>query len=120
MHEMSIATSLMEQLLRVAQEQRAIRITEVEVVCGAMQLVVPEALKLAFEAVTAETVAAGAELKLVEERLMANCRACGTRFEPAIDNYLCPQCRVADVDIVAGKDIVLKSVVCQTEERAAS
>jgi hydrogenase nickel incorporation protein HypA/HybF len=113
MHEMSIATALLEQLRRIAAEQQAARIVEVEVHCGVMQQVVPESLQLAFEAASTDTLAAGARLKIVETGLAARCRSCGEQFEAAIDNYLCPRCRTADVEIVAGRDIVLRSVVCE-------
>ncbi|MCK4341101.1 MAG: hydrogenase maturation nickel metallochaperone HypA [Phycisphaerae bacterium] len=119
MHEMSIAADMMDQLLRIADEQHAVRIVEVEVICGEMQQVVPEALQLAFEAVTVDTPAAGATLKLSEERMVANCRSCGQRFEPAIDDFLCPHCSAADAELIAGQDIVLKSVVCEIEDEAA-
>lgn len=119
MHELSIASAMMDQLLRIAGEQRARRITEVEVVCGVMQQVVPEALELAFEALSADTPAAGATLRIVEEPLEVVCRLCGTRFEAEIDDYLCRRCNAADVEIVAGRDIVLKTVVCEQEEAAA-
>ena len=119
MHEMSIASALMEQLLRIAEEQRAARIAEVEVHCGVMQQIVPESLRFAFEALSAGTPAAGATLRIVEEGLVAQCRSCGERFEAAIGNYVCPKCPVADVEIVAGRDIVLRTVVCETEDKAA-
>ena len=113
MHEMSIASSLVQQLLRIADEQHTGRITEVELVCGVMQQVVPEALQMAFEADTVDTPIAGATLKVVEEGLVARCRLCGERFDATIDNYMCPRCSAADVEIVVGRDIVLKSVVCE-------
>jgi hydrogenase nickel incorporation protein HypA/HybF len=112
MHEMSIASALMEQLLQLADQQHAARITDVEVHCGAMQQVVPESLRFAFEALSAGTLAAGATLRIVEEGLLAQCRSCGERFEAAIGDYRCPKCQAADVEIVAGRDIVLRTVVC--------
>lgn len=118
MHEMAIADNLMDQLLRIAEQQHAIRIVEVEVQCGVMQQVVPEALQLAFEALSAKTPAAGATLTIVEEPMAATCRACGRHYEPAVDNFRCPGCQQADAELVAGQDIVLKTVVCETEDQA--
>jgi Zn finger protein HypA/HybF involved in hydrogenase expression len=39
-------------------------------------------------------------------------------FEPAIDNYLCPNCGQADAEFLAGNDIILKSLVCEKEDPA--
>ena len=119
MHEMSIASALMEQLLQIAEQQHAARIAEVEVHCGVMQQIVPESLRFAFDALSAGTPAAGATLKIVEEGVVAQCRSCGGRFAAALDNYQCPKCQVADVEVVAGRDIVLRTVVCETEDKAA-
>ncbi len=119
MHEMSMAMAMMNQIERIVEEQHAVRVTAVEVVSGVMQQIVPEALQAAFEAAAAGTVAAGAALTIEEEGLVARCRACERRFEPIIDDFLCPECGLADVELVAGRDLVLRSVVCETEDEAA-
>jgi hydrogenase nickel incorporation protein HypA/HybF len=114
MHEMSIAASLLDRVLDVAGQNNACRVDELTVEVGVLQQVVPEALRMAFAAVTEGTIAQGATLNLVECPASAECRCCGERFDAAIDDYACPRCRQADVRIVAGRDIVLKTVVCQT------
>ena len=120
MHEMAIAANLVEHVVEVAQRNRARLVEEVEVEVGVLQQVVPEALTLAFTVAAAGTVAEGARLKLTEVKAVAECRGCGQRFEATIDNYLCQACQRADVRIVAGNDIVLKSVVCQIDDGVPS
>ena len=93
-------------------------IEEIEVHIGAMRQIVPEALEMGFRAAAEGTLAANARLNIIEEKIAAVCRGCETRFMPDIDNYLCPQCGQADARIVAGNDIILRSVVCQTPEEA--
>jgi hydrogenase nickel incorporation protein HypA/HybF len=119
MHEMAIAASVVEHVLDVARRSGAVRVTVVELEIGALQLVVPEALQMAFEAATQGTLAEGAELKIIFVPAAAECRHCATRFEPHIDNYLCPNCQQADVRLVAGNDILLKSLDCETTQSAA-
>ncbi|HOO16161.1 MAG: hydrogenase maturation nickel metallochaperone HypA [Phycisphaerae bacterium] len=116
MHEMAIAASLVEHVLEVAQQNGAARVSAIELEIGALQLVVPEALELAFQAVTQGTLAEGATLKVTEIKAVAECRLCSTRFEAKIDDYLCPQCRQADVRLVAGNDILLKSITCEVQQ----
>jgi hydrogenase nickel incorporation protein HypA/HybF len=91
------------------------RVERVELAVGEMRLVVPEALEMAWQVVSEGTIAAGAELAVVEMPMEARCRRCGRRFAPRIDNYLCPGCGLADVDILAGDDIILKSIICDVE-----
>jgi len=116
MHEMAIAASLVEHVLEVARQQRAVRVDDVELEVGVLQQVVPESLELAFTAAIAGTLAEGARLKLMETPARAVCRPCAREFDAAVDDYRCPQCGQADVRIVGGHDIILKTVVCQTEE----
>lgn len=118
MHEMSIATSLVEQLERIARQRRMTRVVEVEVRCGVLQQIVPDALELAFQAASAGSVAAGATLRVIEHPLLVRCRRCGREFSAAIDNYLCAACSAADVDILEGRDIVLQSIVGEAEKEA--
>ncbi len=116
MHEMSIAVSLVEQLERLIEQHAAVRVVEVEVECGVMRQIVPEALQMAFAAATTDTAAHGATLRISAREIVALCRACGTRFDARIDDYLCPRCGTADVDVLAGRDIVLRTVVFETAD----
>jgi hydrogenase nickel incorporation protein HypA/HybF len=115
MHEMAIAASMLDGVVRAAEQAGAVRVEAVEVEIGAMRQVVPEALQMAWAAVRADTLADGATLRIEEIPAQAECRRCERRFEPDIDwSFLCPHCNRADVRIVGGNDIVLRSITCQT------
>ena len=119
MHEMSIANAILfETFLAVGAHAGAaeLEVEQVEVTIGELQQVVGEALLMAWDAVTEGTPMHGARLVTTETDAEARCRQCGETFAPAIDDYLCPACGVANVEILAGNDIVLAAVVCRTEE----
>ncbi len=116
MHEMSIAEGLLTAVLDAADGCGATRVESIELDVGQMRLVVPEALQMAWQVITDGTIAAGSELVVTEVPMTATCRECGREFAPHIDDYLCPDCGHADVDIVAGDDIILKSVVCDRQQ----
>ena len=88
MHEFSLATAMVEQLERIAVENGLTRIDDVNVLCGVMQQVVPEALQIAFTAASAGTVAEGAKLTIAEERLIVRCRNCGAKHPAEVDNLV--------------------------------
>ncbi|MEW6249012.1 MAG: hydrogenase maturation nickel metallochaperone HypA [Planctomycetota bacterium] len=111
MHEFSLATALIKQLEKVAGEHQLARVLAADVVCGVMQQVMPEALQVAFEAASVGTVAEGAKLTIVEERLIVRCRNCGAKHPAEVDNLVCPVCLLADAEILAGRDIVLQSIL---------
>lgn len=117
-HEMSIATEIINGAIEVARQNGATRIDEVEVEIGVMRQVMPEALELAFSLATKDTLAEGAQLIMTEEKSRAQCCDCEYQFELDQYNFMCPQCQRANVRIVAGNNIILKSLTCQTEEEA--
>lgn len=117
MHEMAIATELIAGLERLAEEHGLDRLEEVVVAAGTLRGVVPEALDIAFTCAAEGTAAEGARLILERVPARASCRGCGGRFEPGVDDYRCPRCGEADVEILEGNDIILRSVTGgETEE----
>ncbi len=121
MHEMSLATELIGQVLRLMAEHNLAKVDEVEVEVGVLRQVMPEAMHLAWETVSEDTPAEGSKLKLDEIAVSAECRNCSFVFQPEIDNFVCPQCGQADIRIEIGNEVVLKSLSGETtEERAGS
>jgi hydrogenase nickel incorporation protein HypA/HybF len=119
MHEMSIAMQILEQAIESASANKATRIDEIELEIGQMQQVVFEALELAFQSIAEGTIAEGATLKMSEREITAVCRVCNSEYQPSIRVFTCPRCKSADADIVAGRDIILQSMVCQVEDGVA-
>ena len=110
MHELSIAQALIEQILEVAQENNLEKVDEVVIETGVMKQVIPEVMQEAYAAVIVDTIAQGSTLQIVETSAQAKCQECKKEFEPEIDNYLCPDCQIANVEILKGNEIILKSV----------
>ena len=119
-HEMAIATGLLRQVLAAAEAHDVECVEEVHVTCGVLRLVVPEALRAAFEVLSEGTVAAGARLEVTVEPAKARCRRCGEVFGVGVSRFTCPGCGQADVDIVDGDDIVLTSIVCREGQGAST
>ena len=110
MHEMSIAVALLDQLEDLAREHGFARVDSVTVRAGELRGIVPEAMDVAFREAAVGGVAEGARLELEFVPAAAHCRACGHRFAPEVDFYRCDRCGQADVDLVAGMDILLTSI----------
>ncbi len=113
MHEMSIAVELLRELESLVETNDVKCVTEFTVSAGQLRGIVPEALDIAFASLAADTCAAGAKLILESVSTVAQCQQCQHRFSPGEDYYLCPKCNQADVEIIEGNDIILKSVVCE-------
>jgi len=118
-HELSIAMEIVRQVTEIARQHHAERVDEVEVQVGVLRQVQEEALRMSFEAARDGTPAQSARLVVIEEPIEAECQDCGRRFAPEPDNFICPGCGQANARIVAGNDIILKSLVCQASDEAA-
>ncbi len=120
MHEFSVASDIIRQVTAIAAQNTLTRVTEIEVRCGVARQIVPEALAQAFEAIAADTPAAGAALRVTEEPLRLHCRPCDREYAATIEDYRCPTCGQADVRIVGGNDIILSSVTGEAKESGAA
>jgi hydrogenase nickel incorporation protein HypA/HybF len=110
MHEFSIAESLVEQIVDITAENNLPAIDRVELEVGELRQVVPDILQLAFRETARGTPAEGAALMIEEVSARAQCRRCTRFFRPAPLDYSCPACGVADVQVLAGNALILKSV----------
>ncbi|MCK5178474.1 MAG: hydrogenase maturation nickel metallochaperone HypA [Candidatus Omnitrophica bacterium] len=115
MHELSIAMQLVEQIVEIAEVNKLLRVDEVELETGILRQVIPEMMQTAFAEATDQTVAQGALLKIRDIPAKARCNQCALGFEPEADNFLCPKCQVADVEVLQGNEIILKTVSCEAE-----
>lgn len=116
-HEIAIAQALLKWVLKTARENRLTEISEVRLRVGELRLIVPEALNLGWRAVTRTTVAGGSTLRIREVQALVCCRQCDKQFRPAWPAFTCPDCGQADVQIVAGNELILEQVVGKTAKQ---
>lgn len=119
MHEFSIADSLVEQIRDIAAEQGLPAIDRVELEVGEIRQVVPDIMQLAFRETARGTPAEAAELVIEEIEARAECRRCQTNFRPTTWDYSCPDCGVADAQMLAGNSLILKSIEASQPTEAA-
>jgi hydrogenase nickel incorporation protein HypA/HybF len=110
MHELSIATALIGQVLDLAAANGLTSVTRVAVAVGTRRMVVHESLAMAFEAVSVGTIAENARIELTEEAMAATCRACGHAYAPTLRDFRCPACGQAQAELTAGNDIRITAI----------
>ena len=116
MHELSIATAVLETALRHSDGRR---VTTVAVRTGAMRQVVGDSLEFYFDIVARDTCCEGAELQLTEVATALRCRGCDTGWSPQIPAFRCPGCGGADVEITAGEQLEVEYIEVESEEEPA-
>lgn len=112
MHEMAIAMSLLELAEKEAAANGCSRLLSVTVHYGELAGIMPEALQLAFSALTANSPHAGTRLELVSLPLRLRCPFCQTTFEGGNDIFQpCPNCGEEFGHIVEqGRELLLARI----------
>jgi len=110
MHEVSICESIMDILKGEAAKAGASKITSVRLKIGEMAGVVDEALRFAFEVVSQDTLAQGAELFIDNVPLTARCISCNVEFH--VDGYAfsCPDCNSPEIELISGREMLIEEI----------
>jgi len=109
-HETSITESILSLALEKAREANAERVTRINLVIGEMSGVVGECVQQYFGILRENTIAGGAVLSLEKQPAMLKCRKCAKEFSPDGENWQCPDCHEANVEIISGRDCYMESI----------
>ena len=109
MHELSLASAIVDTVERHADGQR---VTVISLRVGALRQVVPESLALYVELVGRDTVCEGARLEL--EVVPARLACCGSEWEPP--TFRCPSCG-AGGRVVGGEEFLVESLQLEEAEQ---
>jgi len=110
MHELRIAEDLAAMVAGYAAEAGLTKIEKVNVSFGQYIQIVPELFEAAFSMAARDTVASGAELDIEIIPAEMRCLSCGSEYKPAGDLHACSACGSAEIAVVHGKELFIKSI----------
>ncbi len=110
MHEASIATGILETVLRTLADHESARLTRVHVRIGRFAGVVAECLDFAWEVIREGTLADGVPLAIEEVEATARCRACGAEWIVGDVSLKCPTCEGLDVSLLTGRELTVSEL----------
>ncbi|MFF3008377.1 hydrogenase maturation nickel metallochaperone HypA [Kitasatospora sp. NPDC057940] len=111
MHEMSIATAVVDQVDRAARAHGESAVARVRLQVGELAGVVPSALDFCFELACAGTLLEGAVLETEAVAARAKCTPCGVEWSVGMPPDLgCPRCAGARVELLAGRELQILGV----------
>jgi hydrogenase nickel incorporation protein HypA/HybF len=113
-HELGIATSILETVRTELEKHAGARPARVGVRIGEIAAVNPEALRFAFEALTRET-----DLDIEICPLRFRCKACQGAFEVQDFAPACPQCGAEQTECVGGDELEIAYLEVEDEPRSA-
>ena len=112
MHEVSVMSSILEQVLRELENHDIERVEEVELVVGELTFLGHDQLRFAYEIMTRDTVLEGADLNIVIESIEVSCPSCGyegaakylegEEYHLSVPVLRCPRCGES-VRVVKGR-----------------
>lgn len=110
MHELAVCQGLMQQVHRVAERERAKRVTSITLQIGPLSGVEAPLLQEAFPIAAAGSLAEGAELLVERTPILVECLECGAHSEAKPNKLVCGQCGDWRTRLLSGEEMLLKSL----------
>jgi hydrogenase nickel incorporation protein HypA/HybF len=127
MHELSIASAIVENVLEFANERSVERVIAVRLAIGELSHIEAEQLRFCYAAITQETLMQDSALEIETIEAMISCRHCSYRGRPKywddalsvapVPTLQCPNCGNT-VEPIQGDDCAIKSVRFATKSAA--
>ncbi len=105
MHELSIATAILDSVAREVSRHGGVRPTKVGVRIGELSGVDPDALSFGFEALVKDSAWEPLTLEIEFCPRRQRCPACGSTFAAKNFEIACPQCGAASTECISGNEL---------------
>lgn len=110
MHEMTVATALVDQVCEHAEQVGAVRVSEINIRMGVLSGIA-RSLYFCFPSAARGTLCEGAVLRIDEVPLTVMCTHCDAVKTPAaLYNFRCPDCGRPTPKVLTGREMQLISV----------
>lgn len=106
----------MEEVARVARDERARRILSVTVRIGPLAGLEPALLESAYPLASAGTVAEHSRLILERSAVRVRCLTCGAQSEAASTRLLCAVCGAWRIEVLEGEELLLTGVELERDD----
>jgi hydrogenase nickel incorporation protein HypA/HybF len=110
MHELSLATSLVEQIAAIMDKEGATNLYSITVSMGKFSGVEKEPFEFAFPIAAEGTPAEKAQLIIEQTGMKVKCNDCGKQTVHDIPLVKCGKCGSLNVEIISGKEFRIKSM----------
>ncbi len=121
MHEFSVAQSIVDTILQVAEANKATRVIEVNMEVGEISLVNMDQLNWYIDMLTAETIAKGIKVNVIERPTRIRCMECGyegpvhyeeknPEWHLRIPIFECVECESSETIVKEGRELKIKDI----------
>ena len=110
MHELAITQSMLDLVLKQAEEAEAEKVEKINLVLGEMTGVVGRCVQFYFDFLAKGTPAEGAALNFKVIPTTARCQNCLKEFKLGEFDWTCPHCQSNNIEIIGGKELFVESI----------
>lgn len=110
MHELSVTESILEIVLRHANENNAKIITDIYLVIGDFSSIIDESIEFYWNIISNETIAKDARLHFKRIPAKFKCLDCDTEYQYMDEEMACPNCHSNHVQLIAGDEFYLEAI----------
>ncbi|MFM5882794.1 hydrogenase nickel incorporation protein HypA/HybF [Methanobrevibacter gottschalkii] len=125
MHELSMAQGIINAVLDTAKENNATEVNKVTIEVGRLAMINPEQLQFILGVLIENTIMEDAEINFEEVPVEMKCFDCDFHGNAVLDDsdhyaplVKCPKCDSLKIDILNGKDIIVKNIVIEKPDDA--
>jgi hydrogenase nickel incorporation protein HypA/HybF len=117
MHELSIASSIVEAVAESAAAYPGSRVKEVRLRVGALASIVEDSLQFCWEIATEDSSLAGSKLVIHLLPVVVHCEPCGFDSElDGVQSFRCPRCGEIAADLRQGRELEIESIELEDPE----
>jgi hydrogenase nickel incorporation protein HypA/HybF len=111
MHELSIAISMIDQIIEESESRGGLDVEVVHLKLGVFSGVDKDALLFSYELACEGTLLQGSRLLIETIPLVIHCEVCQKdRTPPSLYQLCCPECQTPGQTIVSGREIEVASL----------
>jgi hydrogenase nickel incorporation protein HypA/HybF len=116
MHEMSLAGGILRVVEDAAAREHFSRVKRLTLEAGALAGVDVGALRFALEAMTADTVLAGAQIEIEQPPGLAWCMPCSRTVDIAARTDACPYCGGWQLTPTGGTELKVRELIVAEDD----
>lgn len=116
MHELGVVFYIIEDLEKIALENKVSKINSVTLELGEVSSVIPEYLTKCWRwAVDRTTLLKDSFLKIEKITAITHCDSCQRNFETVKHGKICPHCKSSETWLLKGSEFNIKEIEAESE-----
>jgi hydrogenase nickel incorporation protein HypA/HybF len=116
MHELSIAMSIVDTVIKQAEAASAGDVMEVELDIGVYSGIEFESLEFSLDVATRDSILEKTVFRINRVEAVAECPDCNHLYSPERVFSRCPECSRPDIRLIRGTELQIKSLLVEQND----